>query len=220
MVTLFWAAKGGSGTTVVVSSLALKPTSQRHTLIVDLAGEVPDVLGIPAPEQPGVADWAASDAPAAHLADLLVDVGPQVSLLPACLGRPDADRARPLERLGELASWLTEWEADVGGDVLIDAGTGDPPPELAAVAERCLLVTRACYLAITRASRARCRPTGVVVVAEQGRSLRSSDIERAVGAPVVATVRWSHDVARAVDAGLLGSRLPRLIGRELRRAAA
>ena len=68
MVTLCWAAKGGSGTTVVAAALAL--TSARHALLVDLDGELPAALGLPEPDRPGVVDWLSSDAPPDHLHDL------------------------------------------------------------------------------------------------------------------------------------------------------
>ena len=48
----------------------------------------------------------------------------------------------------------------------------------------------------------------MILVAEPGRSLRSSDVERAVGAPVVATVSLDPAIARAVDAGLLAALPP------------
>ena len=45
-----------------------------------------------------------------------------------------------------------------------------------------------------------------MLVSEPGRSLRAADVERSVGAPVVATVSLDVAVARAVDAGLLDAR--------------
>jgi len=54
MVTLCWAAKGGSGTTVVTTTLALEST--RPALLVDLAGDIPAVLGMAEPDRPGIAD--------------------------------------------------------------------------------------------------------------------------------------------------------------------
>ena len=70
MVTVCWAAKGGSGTTVVAATLALR--APHPSLLVDLDGELPSVLGIAQPDRPGVADWMASAAPPDHLADLTV----------------------------------------------------------------------------------------------------------------------------------------------------
>jgi hypothetical protein len=59
----------------------------------------------------------------------------------------------------------------------------------------------------------------VVLVTEPGRSLGRTDVERAIGAPVVADVAVDPQVARAVDAGLLLHRLPRGLARDLARAA-
>jgi hypothetical protein len=59
----------------------------------------------------------------------------------------------------------------------------------------------------------------VVLLAEPGRALTRADVEDCVGAPVVAEVAVDPQVARAVDAGLLATRLPRALARELSRAA-
>jgi hypothetical protein len=59
----------------------------------------------------------------------------------------------------------------------------------------------------------------VVLVAEEGRALTPSDVEDVLGAPVRAAVSVTAQVARVVDAGLLASRLPRTLERELRHAA-
>jgi hypothetical protein len=220
MVTLCWAAKGGSGTTVVAATLAL--TNPLPSLLVDLAGEVPAVLGLPEPDRPGVADWLTTATPADHLADLLVELTPHSWLLPWCaLGTPErmtVDPASP--RWAELGAWLIAWPPAGAGAVTIDAGTGTPPAAMVASSDRALLVTRACYLSLRRAVRGPTRPTGVVLVNEPGRALSVRDIEHALGAPVEATVSLDPLVARAVDAGLLTTRLPRVITRELRRVAA
>ena len=88
-----------------------------------------------------------------------------------------------------------------------------------AAADESLLVTRACYLALTRATALGAAPTGVVLVEEPGRALRVADVEASVGAPVVATALLDPAIARAVDSGLLTSRLPAAWRRRLRRAA-
>lgn len=223
MVTLCWAAKGGSGTTVVAASLALNST--HPSLLVDLDGEMPAALGLPEPDRPGVAEWLATDAPAEQLADLIVDIAPHRWLLPWRSGATWATRtAPPVEsaaiRWGQLGDWLNDWTRQWGCDITIDAGTGQPPPPLVERVDRSLLVTRPCYLALRRAVRGETRPTGVVLVDEPGRALSRRDIEHALGVPVEATVSFDPAVARAVDAGLLATRLPRVISKELRRAAA
>ena len=62
MITVCWAAKGGSGTTVVATAMAIASSSP--TLLVDLAGDVPATLGMPEPDGAGLFDWLRSDAPA------------------------------------------------------------------------------------------------------------------------------------------------------------
>ena len=217
MVTLCWAAKGGSGTTVVAASTAL--ASPRPSLLVDLDGELPAVLGLPEPVRPGVGDWLATDTEASHLHDLLIDIAPTTWLLPWRSGSglhavPGDDRWQ------QLASWLQRWADDRSGEVVIDAGTGTPPHPLVDGVDRAVLVTRPCYLSLRRAVREPTRPNGIVLVDEPGRSLRRREIEHALGAPVEAVVTVDPMIARAVDAGLLASRLPRSLGRELRGVAA
>ena len=222
MVTLCWAAKGGSGTTVVAAALALN--SLRSSLLVDLDGEIPAVLGLPEPDRPGVAEWLLSDASADHLAELLIDTGPRAWLLPWSAAtsdlRPGTITIDHGARWATLGDWLHDWSNQWGCDVTIDVGTRIPPESLTSRADRSLLVTRPCYLSLRRAVRSTCRPTGVILVDEPGRSLGQRDVEHALGAPVEAIVSVDPGVARAVDAGLLASRLPRVMTRALRRAAA
>jgi hypothetical protein len=207
-VTVCWSAKGGSGTTVVAATLAL--ASPTNSLLIDLDGDLPAVLGIAEPAGQGIADWLASDAPPSAVADLAVEVNRTTQLVPR--GAVPVDRCSP--RWSELAQWLIERPYST----VVDAATGDPPNPLGSSA-RALLITRACYVALRRAVAMPWRPDGVVLVAEPGRSLRVPDIERAFGVPVVASVSHDPTVARAVDAGLLAARLPRLLERELRSAA-
>jgi hypothetical protein len=221
MVTLCWAAKGGSGTTVVATALAL--TSQRPSLLVDLDGEIPVVLGLPEPDRPGVAEWLASDTSPEHLAELLIDIGPQTWLLPwraGALGPRRAEDVGNAARWAVLGDWLHDWSNQWGCDVTVDIGTRVPPDPLVSRAKRSLLVTRPCYLALRRAVRSPVRPTGVIVVDEPGHGLRNRDIEHCLGVPVEAVVSLDPNVSRAVDAGLLASRLPRVMSRALRQVAA
>lgn len=209
-VTVCWSVKGGSGTSVVTAALAL--TMPPPVTLVDLDGDLPAVLGMAEPHGPGLHDWLASDVPAARLDDLTLRVSEHVTLIPAGDRQQPATRERWIELLEALTS--------DGHSVLIDAGTGVPTEDLHHLADRSLLVTRACYLALRHAVASPLRPTGIVLVSEPGRALRTSDVEVAIGAPVVATVAIDPAVARAVDAGLLTARLPRLMERDLRRIAA
>ncbi len=204
---LCWSVKGGSGTTVVAASLALVLSHRRPTLLVDLAGDAPAALGMGEPAGPGVADWLASPtADAGALGRLALPATATLHLLP-CGSRPTTAGSR----WPQLAAALAQHESTV----VVDAGTGTPDPALAAAATHRLLVARPCYLGLRRAVAGEVQPTGVVLVTEPGRALSARDVERALGVPVVAEVQYDPAVARAVDAGLLASRLPRPLAQQL-----
>ena len=208
-ITLCWAAKGGSGTTVVAATLGLH--AERPALLLDLAGDLPAVLGMSEPGGPGIHDWIASGAPPDRLDHLAFDVTDGVTLVGAGARRSSNDDPR----WAELGAWLAARHRSV----VVDAGTAVPPIGLRDHAGSSLLVTRACYVALRRAVAMPYRPSGVVLVDEPGRMLRAIDVETAVGAPVVATISFDPGVARAVDAGLLAARLPRVVQRRLRGVA-
>jgi hypothetical protein len=210
-----WSAKGGSGTTVVAAALGhvLARSSPSGVLLVDLGGDLPAALGLPEPAGPGISDWLAAgdDVPADALDRLTVDCGEGLGLLPRGRG--------PLAHEGgdRLATTL----ATRPSGVVVDCG---PPGDavgtaVAAAAGLSLLVLRPCYLAVRRALAAPIRPSGVILVSERHRSLGRKDVEEVLGVPVRAEVAWDPDVARCVDAGLLGRRVPRALERSLRRAA-
>lgn len=204
---------------MVAAALALH--HRTPTVLVDLAGDLPAVLGTPEPATvPGAVEWFVSDAPGERLRDLLVDVTDHVRLLPR--GRDHAEVRDALHGAGATARarWVEAVDTLTahGCEVVADAGV-DPPVALHDLAERSLLVTRPCYLALRRAVAAPTRPSGVILVTEPGRALREVDVEAAVGAPIVASIASDPAVARAVDAGLLASRLPRGLARDLRDAA-
>lgn len=94
---------------------------------------------------------------------------------------------------------------------VVDAGrlgSGDPAP---GEAEHYVVLRGPCYVALaTLVASDGPRPHGIILVAEDGRSLTARDVEEVTGLPVVATVQASPRVARTIDAGLLASRLPRL----------
>lgn len=216
MLIACWSAKGGSGTTVVSVALAtvLARSSPSGALLADLAGDVPAVLGLAEPEGPGLGEWLASGeaVPADALARLEVAGPGGLRVLPAGrAGSPAAARAEVLAAL--LAAEPRPVVADCGSG---PAGAG---LALAAGASTSLLVLRPCYLSLRRAVAAPVRPSGVIVVTEAGRALGRRDIEEVLGVPVRAVVAVDPAVARAVDAGLLPSRLPRGLERALRHAA-
>ena len=85
MLVACWSVKGGSGATVVSVALAsmLAESAPGGALVVDLAGDVPAVLGVPEPEGPGVRGWlaAGSTVPADALPRLEVEGPGGVRLL-------------------------------------------------------------------------------------------------------------------------------------------
>jgi hypothetical protein len=210
-----WSSKGGAGTTVVASSLALLLARRDPlgALLVDVAGDVPAALGLTDAPGPGLADWLAAGAsvPADGLHRLERRTEHGVAVLPRGAGPLAEERADALAAL--LAADARPVVADCG--TLADGVA----LALAAAATRSVLVTRPCFLGLRRALGAPLRPSEVVLVTEPGRSLGRHDVEDCVGAPVVAEVALDPAVARAVDAGLLAVRLPRGLARELARAA-
>lgn len=145
---------------------------------------------------------------------LLVDLAGD---LPAALGLPEPTGPG-------VAEWLAAGPA-VPPDALarleepVAGGPGSVAEQLAAEASRSLLVTRPCYLAVRRLARAPLCPSGVVVVRDPGRALSDDDVARQAGAPVVGSVALDPAVARAVDCGLLVSRLPRGFAEVMRAVA-
>ena len=203
-----WSAKGGSGASVVAAALALKSADAgQETLLVDMDGDQPDVLGVSA-AGPGATDWLAAgdDVPVDALAGLEVPVTKRLRLLP----RGEAP-SPPDERLRLLAGIL----ASGSRTVVIDAGTRH---RRAGVSGDCwwagigvsVLVTRACYLALRRVDDV-APGTRLVLVDEPGRALTASDVITALGVPLWCRVSFDPAVARAVDAGLLATRRPRAL---------
>lgn len=212
-----WSLKGGAGVTVIAAAMASIAARQGPTLLVDLCGDAPAALGMAEPAGPGVWDWLGTEhrEPDA-LRRLSVPVGQDWELLPA-----GSEAAGPLP--ASAGDDLCRALVDRDGQVIIDAGcalsAGRPGVDAVRAAlvdrGRSLLVARACYLGLRRAARGDWRADGVVVVTEAGRSLDARDVADVLGAPVLAEVPVDPAVARAVDAGLLVRRVPRLLARSL-----
>jgi hypothetical protein len=213
-LTACWSAKGGVGTTVVATSLALLLGARdpAGAVIADLCGDVPEVLGMDDPKSPGIAGWlcAGAGVPADALTRMQISVADGVLLLPRGEGELDG------ERTGVLARLLERGPRPVVADCGLNLS--DASEALLATATRSLLVTRPCLLALCHAAKAPQRPTGVVVVREPGRTIRSSQIAEVVKAPVVAEVEADPWVSRKIDAGMLARRVPRVLERGLRGA--
>jgi len=213
MLVTCWSVKGGSGTTVVAAALGvlLARRLPEGALLVDAGGDVGCALGLPEHHAPGLAEWLRSplEVDGVALDRLLVAGAPGLDVLPRGSGAFPSGAADRL--LGALAPRPV---------VVLDAGPPSPfALEVAAASTVSLLVLRPCYLALRRALAAPVRPSGVVVVEEPRRSLDVCDIEGVLGVPVHAVVPWDDGIARAVDAGLLGARLPRPLASALRAAA-
>lgn len=192
---VMWAAKGGSGTTVTAAAAAIHETN--HVLLVDLDGDLAAVLGV-ATRPIGVKSWLAADVSSHYLSEFIDPLNATTSILQAGLTETGHIPPHP-QRLAELAEWLK----DQPGIVIVDAGTGTPPAQIAAAADNRVLVTRACYLALTKAARSPIKADEIVLVNEAHRTLSCRDIEHALGAPVVTTIDVHPAIARSVDAGLL-----------------
>ena len=207
MLIVCWSAKGGVGATTVAAALGVVASRVQPSppaLLVDLTGDLPACLGLDEPDGPGVAEWLSSgnDVPPDALARLQVPVTDGLDLLPRGSGLLDSDRAPVLAQV--LAS--------SGRTVVVDAGMprhSEVTRVFAGASSRSVLITRLCFLGLRRAAEASVRPSSVVVVREPGRLLDRADVERSLGVPVVAELGVDPAVSRAVDTGLVRSRLPR-----------
>ena len=205
-----WSVKGGSGTTVVASTLALMRAaeSQRGALLVDLAGDVPAVLGLAEPSGPGISDWFAHCDLGSRMTLQSIAIQATANLQIIARGSKQLDVD---ENFIDLCAALKTFDLPM----IVDAGCGLPSPDLLAHASSSLLVTRPCYLSLRRAAQLSVSPTGIVLINEAGRALGKHDVEAVIGAPVIAEIIFDAAIARAVDAGLLASRIPTIMSKQL-----
>lgn len=207
-----WSVKGGSGTTVVASTIALMRAaeSQRGALLVDLAGDVPAVLGLAESSGPGINDWFANCDHGSRmtLQSIAIQATANLQIIARGLKQLDAKENR---NFTELCAALKSFDLPI----IVDAGCGLPSPDLLAHASSSLLVTRPCYLSLRRAAQLSVSPTGIVLINEAGRALGKHDVEAVIGAPVIAEIDFDSVIARAVDAGLLASRIPTIMSKQL-----
>jgi hypothetical protein len=217
LLVCFWSPKGGSGTSVVTAASGILVARRGPARIADLTGDQPAVLGLAHDPAPGLRDWlrAGPQAPTEALERIAVEVGSGLTLLPAGAGAlddvaPEAGAALAVAlQLGDVTT-------------VCDAGRLDNEVlgALAEIADANVVVVRGCYLALRRAVH---HPMlegaiGAVLVDEHGRSLGARDVEDVLGIPVLATIEARGAVARAVDAGVLGARMPDALARPLRHA--
>ncbi len=195
----FWSPKGGVGTTVVVAALAADLAKRGEVLVVDLAGDLPALAGLPDPRY-GVTDWlAAEHREPEGLRRLEMPTSTGVAIVAA----------------GNAVSWthdaVLELFALLGADdrpVIVDAGTidvarsaTDPTTELrrdaTRAADRSIVCIRPCYLGLRRVGRSDLPIAGAVVIGEAGRALDAHDVEAVLGVEAVARVELDPAVARA-----------------------
>ncbi len=224
MIIWYWSVKGGSGTSVVAATTALRlaaSDNDHETTLVDLTGDQPAVLGASSSsrraEPAGLSDWiTAGDAVAADaIGRLLEDIVSGMRLLRRGTNPidPASDRKRLLMALEMLAR---------NGPVVVDAGMDEHRlrddvvnhfgvNHLGNAANPVcvpICVMRPCFLAIDKARQLGDRLDNVILVAEPGRALGASDISSAVGASHCETIAWDPKIARSVDAGTMVSLLP------------
>lgn len=208
MYTAVYSPKAGVGVTSTTALLALAAAARAEpTLLVDLGGDIPAVLGIDDPTGPGVVQWATTPARSdAALARIALDAAPDLLVA-----------ARGTGSFPQSAGPLTEVLHRRAGHVLVDAGrpSDDFAREVVSRAHQRLLVVRCCYLALRAVAADSLKPTGVIVVRESNRALGLADVESVVDCPVVATIAADPSVARVIDAGLLRARPPRRLLRVL-----
>ena len=215
MLLACWSPKGGSGTSVVVAASALSAAREGVVRIADLGGDQPSILGLTDDPPTGLREWltVGVTAPVDALGRLAVAAGPQLRLLPA--GTARIDGVDP-----EAGAALAVALRDDVPLTIVDAATADAPAldAIVEVADASIVVVRGCYLALRRAVRrpAVARAAGAVLVEEAGRALGAREVSDVLGIPVLATVPVRSSTARAVDAGVLATRLPESLMRPVR----
>lgn len=203
MSTVFISSKGGNCTTVTAAAFALhQSTNGVRTVLLDLCGDQPAVLGLAEPQGPGINDWLAESSNAT-LDDLL------------SLGTVINDNVLLIHRGSRFVSGEPRWSdlaelmTSDNGYVIIDAGTSYLPDELRQAVTHITLVIRPCYIALRRAAH-RTRPTDVFAINEPERALTVKDIGHVLGVPIHAEVPHTAVISRAVDAGVFPARAQQL----------
>jgi hypothetical protein len=218
VLVCFWSPKGGSGTSVIAAAAALVLARERPARLADLSGDQPAILGLAADPDQGLRDWLATgpEAPTDALDRLAVDAGRGLALLPA----GDGDVGLAAAEAGAALAVALQTDpphtvVDVG---VLAAGRMPALHALVEVADANVIVVRGCYLALRRAVRLEltAAATGAVFVDEGGRALGAHDVANVLGIPVLATVSLRASTARAIDAGVLSTRLPDALARPAR----
>lgn len=221
MLFALWSPKGGSGTSVLAAATALVLARRSDgARLADLDGDLPAILGLVADPPTGLADWLAAgpEAPVDALGRLAVPAAPGVALLP----RGSTGRTLAEVPATEAGAALAVALRDGPVPTVVDAGRATAPAARAVVevADASVVVVRGCYLALRRAvhSPMLARAAGVILVEEPNRSLGAPEVADVLDRPVLARVPVRPAISRAVDAGVLASRLPDALARPVARA--
>ena len=222
LLIALWSAAGGSGTSVFTAACALVLARDARDAghasgvrVADLSGDLPAVFGLGADPEVGLADWldAGAEAPTEALDRLLTEVAPGVALLPRGRGARVPTTLPAPESGAALGVALRHGSTPV----LVDCGTAREPAVRAVVevADVAVVVLRGCYLALRRAVHSPPieHTAGVVLLDEPGRSLAAREVSEVLDLPVLARVPVKDAIARAVDAGVLPTRLPEPLAR-------
>jgi hypothetical protein len=183
--------------------------------LADLGGDQPAIFGLGADPELGLLDWlgAGPEAPSEAIDRLVVEVAPGVALLP----RGGSGRVLAPVAAAEAGAALAVVLGDAPFPTIVDCGAATEPATraVAEVAHVTVAVIRGCYLALRRAvhSPVLACTAGVVLVEEQGRSLSAHEVSEVLNVPVLARIPARPAIARAVDAGILPTRLPDLLAR-------
>lgn len=205
MSIIFTSPKGGNGTTVTAASYALLSAHRgQRTVIIDLCGDIPATLGMAEPTGPGINDWL-SESYSSHNQSLF------------SLGHELSENVLVVHRGSQFIVGEPRWAAlaecisHSAFTVVVDAGVAVVPPVLAQVVDTVATVVKPCYLTLRRAI-ALSKPMTAYVIKEDGRALTVNDVKHVLGATDITVVPYSPAIARAVDAGLLPSRVVQLLG--------
>jgi hypothetical protein len=204
MSTLFMSPKGGNCTTVTTAAFALTSALRgTPTVLFDLCGDAPAVLGLSEPSSPGINDWLNENGDGT--AESLVKLGTPLhnGLVVVHRGARFVEGQPRWQQFAEAISSLPQ-------NVIIDAGTTFVPEEVRTAVHTVTMVTRACYLSLRRATHLP-KPHNVVVIKEESRALTVNDVSHVLGVPLRAEIPYNPAISRAVDAGLLPSRCEQLL---------
>jgi cellulose biosynthesis protein BcsQ len=223
VLVALWSPKGGSGTSVLAAaaSIVVARAPNGAVRLADLDGDQPAIFGLGVEPSVGLLDWldAGVGAPTDALDRLTVEVMPGLALLP----RGGSERVLAPVAAAEAGAALAVGLRDGAVPTLADCGRAAEPATraLVEVADVAVVVVRGCYLSMRRALRAPAlrRTSGIVLVEEPERSLAEKDVTRVLGLPVLARVPYRTGAFRAVDAGVLTTRLPESLGRAAGRFA-